>query len=427
MPRFKIKFIYPRFEKYVADCPALAELPAASGTWAFTMPPALGIPTLIAATPPEIEWSVQDQNVEDVTSTDGSGLVAISFFTPQARSAYELGDRFMKEGRTVVMGGMHPSMAPEDAARHCHSVCVGEADTLWPEILGDFEAGRLRKVYRAKAPPSPGEILSPRRGIFIDSRYNFNASLVNISRGCPNSCSWCNIPVYQGRGIRLRRIESVVEELKNLPRGRIFLGDDVLSLDRPDIHDYMLGFCERVEGLKTTLFISGSPAMNRSPAFLDALARAGFRNIFVVFSSDAMSRLFYEGDTKALSICRDLVRAIEDRGMVFFASFGVGFDFAGEEQFDMILEFCRSARIRLAEFFIATPFPGTPFWHELKAQGRLIEPVDWGRYNGANVVFTPKNLSQERLRRGFLDLWKGFYKDADARQINSLLSGQPAN
>src|SRR5512143_386967 len=106
--------------------------------------------------------------------------------------------------------------------------------------------------------------------------------------------------------------------------------------------------------------------MNRDARFLNALARAGCKNMYVVFASDTYSKMFYTRNKAIWDKCVDLVKALEDRGIRFFGSFSLGYDFSGEEQFDLILEFCRHARVKTAEFFIATPFPNTPFWHQLR-------------------------------------------------------------
>ena len=144
----KITFIYPKFDKFLETYPELAEFPAIAATWAFRMPPAMGIPILINLLPPDISWRIIDQNIEEMDYDDDADLFAISFFTPQAAYAYEIGDKLMKMGKKVVMGGMHPSMAPEDTATHCDSLCIGEADTIWLAIINDFKSGTLKRFTR---------------------------------------------------------------------------------------------------------------------------------------------------------------------------------------------------------------------------------------------------------------------------------------
>lgn len=408
----KITFIYPKFDKFLETYPELAEFPAIAATWAFRMPPAMGIPILINLLPSDVSWRIIDQNIEEMDYGDDADLFAISFFTPQAAYAYEIGDRLLKMGKKVVMGGMHPSMAPEDTATHCDSLCVGEADTIWLTIIEDFKAGSLKKVYQSSF-PEPHQIASPKQGIFaVENKYDWHASLISVTRGCPFGCDWCNVPLYQGNKIRLRPMETVAEEIKKLSGKEFYITDDMIMLNRPKIQRYVVELCEKIKEYKVNMFLSCSPAMNTDPAFLDAIASAGAKSMYTVFASDPISVRFFARHPGIWQRTLDLVKQLEDRGIRFFGSFGVGFDSCLEDQFDLILEFCEKASIKTAEFFIATPFPGTAFWDKIKSENRFIE-TDWRKFNCANVVFKPKHTTEKQLRDGFVMLWREFFRKVD--------------
>lgn len=410
----KIKFIYPKFEKFLETYPELAEFPQIAATWAYTMPPAMGIPILINMLPADASWHVQDQNIERVTFDDDSDLIAISFFTPQAGYAYELGDEFLRRGKTVIMGGMHPSMTPDDCAPHCSSLCVGEAETVFPRMLEDFKTGRLAPRYQADILPTPEQIVAPKPGVFdVDGKYDWHAALVSVTRGCPFGCDWCNVPCYQGTQTRLRPMESVVAEIAGLSGKEFYIADDMIMLNRPKIQRYMTELCGRIKEFNVSMFLSCSPAMNADPAYLDSLAAAGARSMYTVFASDPFSARFFARHDGIWQRTFDLVRQLEDRGIRFFGSFGLGFDCQGEDQVDVILDFCHKAKVKTAEFFIATPFPGTPFWNRIESEGRFLSPRDWKKFNCANVVFKPKNMSPEKLRADFITVWKEFFNRAD--------------
>lgn len=408
----KIKFIYPKFNKFLESYPQLAEFPEIAATWSYTMPPSAGIPTLINMLPANVEWEVQDENIELIVFDDDSDLIAISFFTPQAAYAYRLGDEFLKRGKPVIMGGMHPSMIPEDCSSHCTSICVGEAENIFPEILDDFFRHQIKPLYKAETPPSAEEIVDPKRGIFDNlNKYDWHASLVSISRGCPFGCDWCNVPIYQGIKIRIRPIEKVVNDIRKLAGQEFYITDDTIMLNRPKIQQYMQELFKRIEPYKVKLFLSGSPAMNTDPEFLDAAARAGATSMYTVFASDPVSVRFFNRNEKIWRRAIDLVKMLEDRGIRFFGSFGLGFDYMFEDQFDLILEFCEKANVKLAEFFMATPFPNTPFWKKIEKENRFILPRDWSKYNCANVVFKPMHISEQQLVDGFIHVWKEFFKN----------------
>ncbi|HEX3018712.1 MAG TPA: radical SAM protein [Chitinispirillaceae bacterium] len=409
----KITFIYPKFDKFLEIYPELAEMPAIAATWAFRMPPAMGIPILINLLPSGVNWRIIDQNIEEMDYKDDADLFAISFFTPQAAYAYEIGDNLRKLGKKVIMGGMHPSMAPQDTAKHCDSLCIGEADTVWQSIIDDFKAGSLKELYQVAVPPEPEQIASPKPDIFaVENKYDWHASLISVTRGCPFGCDWCNVPLYQGDKIRLRPMQTVVREIEQLAGKEFYITDDMIMLNRPRIQKYVMELCEKIRDFKVNMFLSCSPAMNTDPVFLDTIAGAGAKSMYTVFASDPFSTRFYGRHPGIWQRTLDLVKQLEDRGIRFFGSFGVGFDSCMEDQFDLILEFCEKASVKTAEFFIATPFPGTAFWDKINFEKRFIES-DWRKFNCANVVFKPKHTTEKQLRDGFVMLWKEFFSRVD--------------
>ena len=164
---------------------------------------------------------------------------------------------------------------------------------------------------------------------------------MSITRGCPFGCEWCNIPQYQDTSIRLRPIDTVVAEIQYLSGKEFYVTDDMVMLNRPRITRYVLDLCERIRDFGVRMFLSCSPAMHNDPGFLDALARAGAASMYTVFASDPFSQRIYKRDPFAWRRTVDLVSRLEDRGIRFFGSFGVGFDTMGEDQFDTILTFCK--------------------------------------------------------------------------------------
>jgi hypothetical protein len=181
----KVHIVYPRFERFLEAYPLLGELPPVVGMWKYKMPPALGPQILATMCPPDVEWKIVDENLGDVDDDDECDLAAISFFTPQASNAYALGDRYRARGIPVVMGGMHPSMIPEDVVSHCDAVCIGEAEGTWLQILSDARAGALKPRYSGVLPPASAWV-KPKQDLFaIERDYDWHASLVQVARGCP--------------------------------------------------------------------------------------------------------------------------------------------------------------------------------------------------------------------------------------------------
>ena len=415
----KIRLIYPRFQRFLEAYPDVAAIPSIGGLWKYRMPPALGTQVLAAMMPDDVEWAITDENVEEIDYDEELDCVGISFFTPQASAAYEVGDRFRERGVPVLMGGMHPSIMPDDARPHCDSICLGEVEALWGDILEDLRSGRLAPTYGPRM-PNAAQWVRPMRGLFDDrgDGYDWKPSLVQVARGCPRPCLYCNLPILQGDALRFRPIDDVIDELRGLEGRDIYITDDVIMFRARTIERYTTELFERIADLDVHMFMTSSLVFNARPSFLDALARGHTRANYVTLGFDPLSRGVYEGNAQMIEATRRQVDAMQERGIRFHAAFGVGFDDDDAGVFDRILRFCQDAEILTAEFFIATPFPNTPLFHQLSREGRLLHR-EWRRYNGGHVVFQPKRMSPEQLRDGFLQLWTEHYRDAEVQRVLS--------
>lgn len=409
----KVRIVYPRFERFLEAYPELGLLPPVVGMWKYKMPPALGPQILATMAPDDLDVRVVDANVEEIDFDEDVDLVAISFFTPQAESAYAIGDGFRARGVPVVMGGMHPSMIPEDAAPHCDALCIGEAEQTWPTILEDARRGALRPRY-GPSMPAPSEWVRPRRDLFdVERDYDWYAALVQAARGCPRPCPYCNIPGIYGRDVRLREPADVADEIRALGERELYLTDDVVMLTSKRITRYaneLFGAIAENGGAR--LFLTSSLVFNLREPFLDLLARAGTRSLYVTFGFDPISRGIYAGDPEMTRIGEAIVERVEARGIRFYAAFGLGFDEDGPEVFDHVLGFCERAGIITAEFFLATPFPNTPLYAQMKRQERLFH-TRWREYNGAHVVYRPARMTPDELVAGFLRCWTSFWSGMD--------------
>ena len=404
----KVRLVYPRFARFRDTHPELESLPEIAGLWKYRMPPALGLQILAALMPEDVEWGVTDANLDPLDFDEAFDLVAISFFTPQASSAYAIADAYRARGTKVVLGGMHPSMYPEDARPHADSVCVGEAETLWPILLDDARHDRLQPTY-GPARTAPETWVRPRRSIFDrPGVYDWHAALVQVIRGCPRACPYCNIPEYQGRAFRFRDLDDVVGDIASLRGREFYITEDTVMFKTRAVDRYATELFERLADLDARVFLTTAFGLNERPAFLDTLARGGAQCMYVTFGFDPISEGVYRGDRRFVERAKESVAAFQDRGIRFFGAFGVGLDDDDPGTFDRILEFCEEAGIVTAEFFIATPFPNTPLWHQWRAEGRLLH-TDWSRYNCANVVHRPKHMTENELMDGFLRLWREFY------------------
>ncbi len=409
----RIVFVYPRFNKYLDDVPEELHDVAQPIIGEFTTPPSLGIPILSALTPAGHDIEVVDDNRGDpVDFGIEADLIAINCFTPQATRALALADGYRAAGHTVVMGGIFPTAMHRECLEHADAVNVGEGERTWPRILADAEAGQLQRVYRGGAKLDLDELPIPRRDALHGKEgYDWHAALVQIARGCGFSCSMCTIPSHFGYRERLRSPQHIVEEIEQLPYDQIYLADDTLFLENRRVSAWARELLEALIPLKRRLFVASTPALNCDPGFLELLARAGGTTFYCTLNVDPVSLRALRGDDdRAVARVADLVQRVEELGMHFYASFAVGRDWDDESIGDRVLELSRRAGIHTAEFFVFTPFPGSPEFDRMASQGRLLHR-DWQRYNGANVVSRPAQMSPERLEGLFHDLWRDFYRD----------------
>jgi 3-oxoacyl-[acyl-carrier-protein] synthase II len=417
----KISFVYPRFEKFLRSVPELDAGLIDYFLGDYTTPPSLGIPLLAALTPPEIEVELIDDNSGQPVDYDApTDLVAINCFTPQATRAFELADNFRAHGKKVIMGGLFPSFMPEECLKHADSVNVGEGEPTWPRILADARAGKLQRRYDGGCSLDAAKIPAARREIFYrNEHYDWDEDLIQVMRGCLFKCPMCPLPQQMGERIRFRPIENVVAELRGLKHENVYLADDMLFFPHRHVREYSLKLFAALAPLGKKYFVNSTMGLNMEPAFLDIAARAGVKNFYCTLNVEPVSIRALQGGKRERQILIDLVKATQDRDIRFFASVGMGRDWDDLGFVDRTLELFAAADIHTAEFFIFTPFPGSPHWDRMMSQRRIFD-FQWSHYNGSHVVAQPQNLTPDQLREQFIRIWREFFQMQKSRHAASL-------
>jgi radical SAM superfamily enzyme YgiQ (UPF0313 family) len=409
--KLKLRLIYPHFNKFLEGHSALDSLLEKYLVGNYTMPPSMALPIIASITPDDIEIVLTDDNVgQEINYDEDIDLVAISCFTPQAQRAYEIADQYRRHNKKVILGGIHPTAIPQEAILHADSVCIGEVEPVWDEILQDFRNGMLKKFYKSDQKYDLAKMPIPKREIFPQDVYKWNAHLVLTSRGCMVRCAGCPIPGKEGVKIRLRPVDHIIEDIIGMPYKEFYFTDDTIMLPSKRYNKFLLDIMERTRGLDVSIFLASTMMMISDPEFYKSLNKGGASSMYTIFGFDRVSeRLFSPKCTKdEWQKGIDLVRMIEDAGIHFFASFGIGFDNQDERVLDRILQFAFQSKIDLAEFYIITPFPGTPFGDQAVRENRILHR-NYSIWNHGNIVFKPKNFTEQELLDGFYYLWKSFY------------------
>lgn len=334
-------------------------------------------------------------------------LVGISVWTATAPWAYRLADACRAAGRRVVLGGIHASARPYEAATHADAVVVGEAESVWGEVLRDAAAGRLRPRYRGEQRPLDG-LVRPMDGR-LKGNYQFRAFFT--MRGCPYACSFCSVHHFFGRTIRYRPVEEVAAEVE-ARAGRIwFNGDDNIWGADPDravrLFDALAAGARRSwYGFGDLRGVQGA----QGERLLRAARRSGLFSVWAGWESDSPESLRSFGASGKQGRDRfEAVRRMQGHGLevVLFMVLG-----AREDRHDAYLRTLELAdRLRVGVHpVLLTPLPGTALWDAY--QPHLLPGLGWDAFTGVNAVYQhpdPRMSPAERERQ-FHEVCREIYR-----------------
>jgi radical SAM superfamily enzyme YgiQ (UPF0313 family) len=372
--------------------------------------PSITLEQLISITPKKYKVEYVDERYRSVDLNWNGSLVGISTLTSNALHAYSIADEFRKKGKTVVLGGYHPSALPEEAIQHADAVVIGEAEISWPQLLRDFENRELKPFYRAPL-VNPKMIPSPRR-----TPGNFPyIGVIQASRGCPYQCRFCAINNVEGSRFRARPIERVIEEIKSLKTGRFMFADSSLTIDKK----FTKQLFQEMIGLNKKFSCYGNINVLQDDDELLSLAKkAGCETWLIGFESINQESLLYIGkSSNKVQDYLSAVKKISENEMRIVGLFIFGFDTDTPDIFETTLEAIYEWDLDRAAFAVLTPFPGTELCSELEKEERILTK-DWEKYNIRNVVFQPKNFSVNQLYRGRNTLAKKFYSFSNCMRRN---------
>ena len=353
----------------------------------------LTFPQLAAVTPDKHSIKFIDERLEEINFEEDCDIVGITCTTQFAPRAYQIADKFRKRGKTVVLGGYHPSALPEEAKQHADSVVIGEGEILWPKILEDFENNNLKPFYRQVDPIDPKYIPAPRRDIIKKKLW---AARIQATRGCPHNCNFCSIPEIQGKNLRKREIDDVIEEIKSLPQKFLIFSDASLTIDV----EYTKNLFKRMKGLKKKFCCCGNvDVLAKDDDLIELSKKAGCIAWYIGFESFNQTILNNIGKTtNKVEEYKSAVKKIHANKIAVIGSFISGFDEETVESFDQLLRFINDLKIEVIEYNFLTPFPGTPLFRKIEKEGRLLTK-DWTKYYEGEVVFKPKMMSPEDFHR----------------------------
>ncbi len=367
--------------------------------------PPLNLAVVAGLTPESWDVRILDEAVEPVDLDLEATLIGLTVMTPLAPRAYELADHFRRRGIQVVLGGIHPTILPQEAGRHADAVVIGEAEGVWPQVLSDAARRRLRRVYRVVRRSDLAGLPWPRRDLFKAGAYLTTAT-VQTSRGCPFSCDFCSVTRFFGRTYRCRPVEETAREVGSLREKIIFFVDDNIFGAPGRARELF----QRLVPLGLTWAGQSSINIAKNAELLKLAAKSGCRGLFVGLESLLPDNLreVGKGLLNRVADYRESIARIQGHGIGVEGAFIFGFDQDDPGVFARTVDFARRIRLAAAQFGILTPFPGTPLRERLEREKRITDR-DWGRYTISNVVYRPVRMSGEALQAGFDWAYRTFY------------------
>lgn len=366
----------------------------------------LTLTTLAALIPADLPHVVTlyDEGIMDVPRDLDVDLVGITVITGTAVRAYELADHFRARGITVVLGGPHPTLIPDDAQPHADAVVTGYAEESWPQLLRDVVAGRLQPRYVQQPGLDIGGRPFPRRDLLPSSHF-LTSNVFEATRGCVHPCEFCVVPTAWGRKPFQKPVAEVVADIRQHGARKLIFVDLNLIADRSyakALFTALIPLRLQWYGLSTVLLVDDEE-------LLDLAARSGCRGLLMGLESLSQANL--RGNRKGFNSPDHYARVVERlhaHGIALQGCFVFGLDDDHPDVFLRTAEFAVQAHIDLPRFAVVTPFPNTPLYQRLEREGRILTR-NWELYDAQHVVFQPRHMSVQELQQGIELAWKHAY------------------
>ena len=361
--------------------------------------PTLALTSIAASTPDHWHVAYWDENLlQGPPPADPfPQVVGITVHLTFAERAYELARWFRERGSKVVLGGLHVQSCPHECAPHADALAFGDGVQLWGQILEDADHGEFRPQYVASFKRPYRDDPPPRRELLPKDSFLTTTSLI-ATRGCHNRCGFCYLAT-DGLYIpyMMRDCEQIVDEFISDDEPYAVFTDNNLG-SRPE---YLRELSRAIKPLRKIWSAAVSIDITDDPVAIREMALSGCTGVFVGFESLQAENIKSAG--KKSPTPDDYARRVaifHDHGIQVNGSFVLGFDHDQPDVFERTVDWVEAKRLECATFHILTPYPATPLFRQMEAEGRLLHR-DWNRYDTAHVVFRPKNMSPDDLMAGY--------------------------
>jgi radical SAM superfamily enzyme YgiQ (UPF0313 family) len=370
--------------------------------------PQLTLSMIAALTPPEHEVQVVEEVFGETVNFDGDyDVIGISIMTQTCIRGYEIANEFKKRDKIVVFGGIHATSMPEEAIRFGDAVVIGEAEGIWDILLDDIKHHRLKSFYKLDKLPDLQNYVRPRRELIKCSSGKFSIAPIETTRGCPYNCDFCSVSRFFGTRQRHKPIRDIMADIESCSQNNLFFLDDNITGDKRFAKEL---FREMIP-LKKIWVGQASIQVAGDPELMKLAYKSGCRALLIGFESMSESGISqYRKTLKTIDENIQAVKKLHDNGIMTMASLIFGLDSDTHEVFDVAFEFLTGAKAAFFQACVMTPYPGTPVFNKLRAQGRILTD-DWRRFDASKVIISPENISPEELLDGYNKIKWHFYSN----------------
>jgi len=350
-----------------------------------------------------------DDRLEPIPFDEKTDLVCITVDSFSARRAYEISAEYRKRGVTVVLGGMHVSLLPDEALQFADAIVVGDAEPIWNQLIHDAKQLRIQKIYSAPfGLPQDGNF--PNRDIFKGKKY-LPVSLMQFSRGCKFNCTFCSVSQFFNHSHVCRKIEDVLYEIEKDKLKTILFVDDNMVSNR---HELKI-FLRELIPLKIKWASQSSIDMVNDRELLRLMADSGCVGNLIGFESiniDTLKWFKKSPNIRNFNGYKEVLAIFRDYGFLTWASFMVGNDFDTMDTIEKTVEFAVNNKFTLSFFHVLMPYPGTQVYEQFKKEDRLLFDGHWWNhpdYKYNQAAFKPKLMTAQQLSEATIKANKDFY------------------
>src|SRR5256714_8190372 len=284
----------------------------------YSLFPPLGLATLAAYLDSDDDGTITDEHVERLNVDDKPDLVVIQVYITSAFRSYRIADHYRRRGAYVVLGGLHVTSLPDEAAEHADTIFLGPGEDTWPAFLADYRAGHPEKIYRSSV-RTLERLPRMRRDLIKRHLYLVPNSIV-VSRGCPHACDFCYKEAFfeGGRGFYTQRVDDALAEIERLPGRHLYFLDDHL-FGNPRFAGALFS---GMRGMGRLWQAAGTVNSILQPGLLEQAVACGLPRLFV--GLETLSQANLAEHHKVQNLNRDYqaaIRRLRDLGVMVNASF----------------------------------------------------------------------------------------------------------